>query len=450
MPSETKHEDLKSLRIDRTQRELGRTPVWSRRYILTGIATLAVLGILALAYKAVAPSVPEVEVARATSETGDAAGVVLNAAGYIVAHHKINVNSKVTGRVAWIGVEKGDRVKEGQVVVRLEDPEFRAAVEQARGAVESAKARLLELQNGSRPEEIAQSQHNLDEARATLANDKANLDRIRPLVSQGVFARQQLDDATAKYESSVQRVNSLQNVHALSKLGPRIEQVQRAKGDLLQAQGQLAYAQSQLDATQIKAPVSGTILERTAEKGELITAQFASGAEGGPRGSVVALADLNDLQVELDISQNDFSRLTPKQRATITTDAYPDRKYDGIIDEISPEANRQKATLQVKVKVLNPNDLLRPDMNANVEFLSEAKPGERHDGVVVPIAAVRDNAGKKIVYALEGSAAKQREVKILEPRSTGYLVEGVRSGETVIVNPPTNLKDGTKVKIKGK
>src|SRR5205823_13750867 len=114
--------------------------------------------------------------------------------------------------------------------------------------------------------------------------------------------------------------------------------------------------------TQIRAPVSRTILQRTAEKGELVTAQFASAADtGGPRGSVVSLADLSDLQVELDISQNDFARLGPKQRAVLTTDAYPAREYQGMIDEISPQANRQKATVQVKVKILNPDNYLRPD-----------------------------------------------------------------------------------------
>ena len=448
MPSETKQDDLRSLRIDRSQRPAPQATVWSRRFIVTGVVAIAVLGAMVIGYRAVRSSAPVVEVARATSESAGSPGVVLNAAGYIVAHHKINVNSKVTGRVAWIGVEKGDKVKQGQVLVRLEDPEFRAAVQQARGTVESAKAHLLQLQNGSRPEEIAQAQHNLDEARATLANDKANLDRIKPLVTQGVFAKQQLDDAVSKFDASTQRVSSLQKVYELAKIGPRAEEIMRAKGDLLQAEGQLAYAQSQLDATQIRAPVTGTILERTAEKGELITAQFASGAEGGPRGSVVALADLDDLQVELDISQNDFARLSPKQRATIATDAYPDKKYNGIIDEISPEANRQKATVQVKVKVLKPDDLLRPDMNANVEFLSDAKPSERRDAVLVPLAAVRDDGGKKIVYVLAGSEAKAREVKIVEPRSAAYLIEGLRNGETVIVNPPASVKDGTRVKPK--
>ena len=121
--------------------------------------------------------------------------------------------------------------------------------------------------------------------------------------------------------------------------------------------GQLDYAKSQLDATVIRAPVTGTILDRTAEKGELITAQFASAAAGGPQGSVVSLADLNDLQVELDIAQADFARLGPKQKGHHHHRRLSRHKYDGEIAQISPEANRQKATVQVKVQVLNPDSI---------------------------------------------------------------------------------------------
>ena len=141
----------------------------------------------------------------------------------------------------------------------------------------------------------------------------------------------------------------------LAKIGPRQEEIARARGALQQAQGQADYAKSLLDATVIRAPVTGTILERAAEKGELVTSGFASTAEGGPQGLVVSLADLNDLQVELDIAQDDFARLGPKQKAVVTTDAYPDRKYDGVIAEISPQANRAKATVQVKVQILKPD-----------------------------------------------------------------------------------------------
>ena len=459
MAIDTKHEDLQSLRIDRSQRgdNGGEPPAWARRYVIIGIAVVVLLGIITLAYRAFSSDVPEVEVVRASAQTSsnDVGGTVLSATGYIVAHHTINVNSKVTGRLAWIGVEKGDKVKEGQVIVRLEDQEFQAAYLQAKGAVENARAYFDELQHGSRPEEIQQAQHNLDEARATVANDKLTLDRIKELASSGVVSRQQLDDATAKFEADQQRANSLGKAFELAKIGPRPEERARSQGALTQAQGQLDYAKAQLDATVIRAPVTGTILDRTAEKGELITAQFASAAAGGPQGSVVSLADLNDLQVELDIAQADFARLSPAQKAIVTTDAYPDKQYDGQIAQISPEANRQKATVQVKVQVLNPGKYpdvqLRPEMNATVRFLVNDKPKDTKDpaGVFVPSTAMRDRDGKKGVYIAYNGRAVAREIHVLSQRADGALVDGLVGGENVITTAPATLKDGDKIKIKG-
>jgi len=454
MPIDSKHQDLQSLRIDRSERagaSGGETPPWARRYIVIGIVVVVVLGLATLAYRILAGDVPEVEVTRASAESSDVGGTVLSATGYIVAHHTINVNSKVTGRLAWIGVEKGDKVKEGQVLVRLEDEEFRASYEQAQGALDNARAYFDELQHGSRPEEIQQAQHNLDEARATLVDDKLTLDRTKELSGAGVVSRQVMDDATAKFESDQQRVNSLEKAFQLMKIGPRAEEIARARGALAQAQGQLDYAKSQLDATVIRAPVTGTILDRTAEKGELITAQFASAAAGGPQGSVVSLADLNDLQVELDIAQADFARLGPKQKGIITTDAYPDRKYNGEIAQISPEANRQKATVQVKVQVLNPDSYLRPEMNATVKFLADEpkSASARPAGAFVPTSALRDHDGKKVVFLAFDGKARMREVRVLSQRSDGVLVDGLVGSESVISKGPPDLKDGDTIKIKG-
>jgi len=453
MAIDAKHEDLQSLRIDRTARgsSNGEPPAWARRYIVIGIAVMVVLSLSMLAYRLLSRDVPEVEVTRASAESSDVGGTVLSATGYIVAHHTINVNSKVTGRLAWIGVEKGDKVKEGQVLVRLEDEEFRASYEQAKGALDNAHAYLDELQHGSRPEEIQQAQHNLDEARATLVNDKLTLDRMKELSSAGVVSRQTLDDATAKFDSDQQRVNSLDKAFQLMKIGPRPEEIARAQGALAQVQGQLDYAKSQLDATVIRAPVTGTILDRTAEKGELITAQFASAAAGGPQGSVVSLADLNDLQVELDIAQADFARLGPKQKGIVTTDAYPDRKYNGEIVQISPEANRQKATVQVKVQVLNPDEYLRPEMNATVKFLADEPKNKsaQASGAFVPASAIRDQDGKKVVFLAFDGKVRIREVHVLSQRTDGFLVDGLVGGESVITKGPQNLKDGDTIKVKG-
>jgi HlyD family secretion protein len=453
MPIDAKHEDLQSLRIDRTARTggEGEPPAWARRYILIGIGVLVLLGVVTTAYRLFSRPAPEVEVVRASAQSSEVGGVVLSASGYIVAHHKINLNSKVTGRVSWIGVEKGDKVNEGQILVRLEDDEFRAQYEQAKGAAENARAYLEELQNGSRPEEIQQAQHNLDEAKATLVNDKLTLDRTRDLATQGVVSKQSFDDATAKFESDQQRVNSLERTFQLAKIGPRKEEIARARGALEQAQGQADYAKSLLDATVIRAPVTGTILERAAEKGELVTSGFASTAEGGPQGLVVSLADLNDLQVELDIAQDDFARLGPKQKGVVTVDAYADRKWDGAIAEISPQANRAKATVQVKVQILNPDAYLRPDMNATVKFLAdETKPtSTQPQGVFVPTPAIHDRDGKKFVFLAFDDKAMLREVKILSQRSGGVLVQGLNGGEDVITSSPEELKDGDKIKIKG-
>lgn len=450
MPIDTKYDDLKSLKIDRSIPG-GNPPNWSKRFILIGISLVALLAIITVAYRVLTPAATEVEVVRAISESSSTVPVILNASGYIVAHHKISVNSKVTGRIAWIGVEKGDKVKEGQVLVRLEDQEFRAQEEQAKGATAAAAAKLKALEVGSRPQEIAEALHNLEQARANMVNAKATLDRTRDLTAQGVFTRQQLDDAVGRYDAAREQANSLEKVYELVRIGPRQEDIDQARGELLLAQGQLDYASTLLDATVIRAPVTGTILERTAEKGELVTAQFASGAEGGPRGSVVTLADLNDLQVELDISQDDFAKLSPKERGIVTTDAYPDRKYDGVIDEISPEANRQKATVQVKVKILKPDDYLRPEMNAKVAFLPDNagnKSIPASTGVVVPSAAVRDQEGRKAVWIAVDGKVLSREVRMTGQRSNGAAVTGLTGGEYVIVNAPAGLKVGDHVRVK--
>jgi len=445
MAIDTKHDDLKSLRIDRSAGQSeGEGSPWARRYIIIGITVVVLLGLAALAYRLFGSDAPEVEVARASVESSEVGGTILSATGYIVPHHTINVNSKVTGRVKWIGVEKGDKVKEGQVLVRLEDAEFRAQYQQAVGAADSARAYLEELQHGSRPEEIAQSQHNLDEARATLADDKLTLDRTRELFAQGVVARQALDDATAKYDADQQRVNSLDKVAQLSKLGPRAEEISRAQGALTQAEGQAAYAKSLLDATVIRAPVDGTILDRTAEKGELIISQLSAG-------SVVTLADLNDIQADLDIAQDDFSKLGPHTRAIVTVDAFPDLKLNGMIAEISPQANRQKATVEVKVQILNPDSHLRPEMNTTVHFLADENKsvGTQPAGAFVPSAGLRDANGKKFVLIAFDGKALRRDVKVISQRSGGVLVEGLNGGEDVITSAPQTLKDGDKIKIKG-
>ncbi len=371
--------------------------------------------------------------------------VILTATGYIIAAHKIEVASKVNGRVAWIGVDKGDHVKAGQILVRLEDDEYRAQVTQQQGQLANLEAKLQEDENGSRPEEIEKARADVNESKADLNDAKASLDRTRQLVSEGVLAKQSLDDAQAKYDGDAAKVASLQRTLDLAVLGPRKEEIQQIRGQIEQAKGALAYVQDQLDNTIIRAPITGTILDRNVEKGEFITTGFVG--DKGAKGYIVTMADLNDLQVELDISQNDFPKLGPRQKGIITTDAYPDRKYQGFVEQVSPEADRAKATVQVKVKVEKPDGYLRPDMNATVAFYNDA-PAEQSSVkrvIIIPGAAVQGGS----VFVVVNGRARKRNIETSGSSASGVLVDsGLIGGEDLIVSPPTGLKDGQKVEMK--
>ena len=371
---------------------------------------------------------------------------ILTATGYIIAAHKIEVASKVNGRVASIMVDKGDKVKAGQLLVRLEDDEYRAQVQQQKGQLENLEAKLQENLNGSRPEEVEKARADVSQSKADLQDSKTSLDRTQQLVKEGVMSKQALDDAQAKYDGDVAKVASLQRTLDLSVLGPRKEEIAQIRGQIEQAQGALDFAQTQLDNTLIKAPITGTILDRNVEKGEFITTGFVG--DKGAKGYIVTMADLNDLQVELDISQNDFPKLGPQQKGYITTDAYPDRKYKGYVEQVSPEADRAKATVQVKVKVESPDGYLRPDMNATVAFYGDAPANVQSSGnriIVVPQNVIQNGN----VFAVVNGHLRKRAVTLGGTSGKGVLVQaGLIGGEELVVNPPSELKDGQKVEVK--
>lgn len=446
-------QELDSLRIHKSRRRSSESSSrWTTRWILAGIVLLVAVSAAVTAVRFARQEI-EVEVFRvvAGGQSGsEGPGAILNASGYIVAHRKIQLTAKVVGKVAWIGVEKGDLVRQGQVLVRLEDAEYRAQAQQAEGQLASLLAQLGELKAGSRPEEIARANANLARAQADLKNARINLDRVRRLFEEEVLPRQDLDNAQARFEAEAAGVESLAREADLVRLGPREEQIDAMRGRVKQARGALALRRTFLNSTVIRAPITGTILERAVEKGEFVTTSFVG--ERGAKGYVVTLADLNDLQVELDISQDDFSRLSMKQQATITTDAFPDRSYRGYIAEIAPEANRQKATVQVKVQVADPDAFLRPEMNAQVAFLAPEEPsnGDRApsgSGITVPTASIRDREGRKTVLVVLEGRARERPVGIGDLTAEGVIVtEGLIGGEEIVVSPPGNLADGDRVR----
>jgi HlyD family secretion protein len=358
------------------------------------------------------------------------------------------VGAKVMGRVAWIGVEKGDRVQQGQVLVRLEDSEFRAQSNQARANLAAAQARLDQLRTGSRPQEKLKDKAGVLQAEAALRNAEAEYERTEKLYRGGVSSKAELDRAIAQRDTTRALLDAARQSSAMTDIGPRVEEIRAAEAQVRQMKAALDYSETQLAATEIKAPVSGTVLQRIVERGEMVSP--SAFGESGARTSVVALADLNDLQIELDISQADFARLKMGQRAEIVPEAFPNLKYTGFIAEIAPEANRAKATVQVKVKVDNPDEQLRPEMNARVNFLADDQPtqGASVARVLVPKAAIVRRDGAAFVFVVKGNKVEQRSVRLGDEAGDFYYVfEGLSGGESTATSGAEKLRDGDRVKI---
>jgi HlyD family secretion protein len=431
--------ELSKLRIDRSDRGDDRSRSGKTKWLIA-LLVLVLLGAFA-AYAVLGRSTTvTVRTFRPRLESSTDSAVLV-ATGYVVAHHKIQVGSKIAGRVAWIGVDKGDRVRQDQVVVRLEDREFRSQYDQAVASMGAAQARLTEFERGSRPEEVDRARAEVDRAEAQLRADEANFRRVESLVREGVISNQNLDEARGRYDTSRAALDSARKTYELTHKGPREEQIDNARSEVARARAAADYAKTILDATEIRVPTAGTILERNVEQGEMVTTSFVG--DRGAKSFVVTLADLNDIQVELDINQNDFNKVTARQPCTAVTDAYPDRKYDCIVDEIAPEANRQKATVQVKVKFLKPDEYVKPEMNARVTFLSNAPAKtevSEEKFYTVPKEAIVDREGKRVVFVVSDGVVQVKPVSVSrEVAGDAYVSSGLTGSESIIIGE--NLKE---------
>ncbi len=435
---------LEGLRIDPARKVRARGPAWRRRLVLGGLACLVLVS--ALFVSGIFRGAIEVAVTPAARLDPSAPIPILTAGGYVVPHRKIELSPKITGRIEWIGVDKGDRVRRGQVLIRLEQHELRAQVEQARAALEQARHRLNELETGSRPQEIEQSQATVRQAEANLRNAERTLQRMRELHAEGAVSMQQVDDARTAYEVAVAQLRVATEGLDLTKVGPRREQVDQARAAVRQAEANLALAVANLQNTEIRAPEDGTILERLAEIGETVTTGVT--ATRGAKSAIVSMANLADLRVELDINQNDLRRLRLGMPAQVVLDAYPDRPYRGTLVEMAPEANRQKATLQVKVKVLEPDELIRPEMNARITFQEPPRPGQAAR-ILVPKESVVGGAEDAAVFVVQEGKAARRRVKLGAESGTNVeVLEGLRGGESVVIRGMAGLADGGPVRVK--
>lgn len=449
--SDNLNQDLQLLRIDRSRKSGRRS---SRRILAISFIALAILLAVTLAFgpirsrlSALGDKAHEVEAAtvvRQSSSTDDS--VVLTAGGYIIPHQRVDVSSKITGRVEQLLVDKGDVVKQGQVLARLDDREILAQLGQSRATRQAAEARLNEAIAGSRPEEIQRALASLEQAEANVKTAKINLDRARQLNRTGVFSKQAFDDSQNAYDVAVAQEKIARENYELARLGTRKEQIELARAQLAEAEASVSWWEAQLENAIIRAPVSGTILERLIEKGEMVTTGLVS--ERGAKSALVSIADLNDLEVELDINESDIPRVSVQQECTVSPDSYPDRKYKGRVREIAPEANRLKATIQVKVAVLGPDAYLRPETNAKVNFLEDAGDRSRTSGrrILVPKSAVVP--GPAVFVVKDGRAARQEIQTGKELWGQVEVTAGLTGGEQLIVRGLQGLKGGERVALK--
>jgi HlyD family secretion protein len=438
------HEALRTLRIEPEKRRRGRRRAAWLRYAAVGVALLGAAGYFTTRGRL---NPIEVEVAATQRLDPGAPTPVLTAGGYIIPHRKVELAPKITGRVEWVGVEKGDAVTRGQVLLRIERREFLAATDRAAASLAGARARLQELMAGSRPEEIERARAGVEEARSNLANAVLELDRFERLQTEGAVARQALDAVKNRHEVALAQLAGAEQSYRLARLGPRQEQIDAARAAVREAEAALQAAQADLDNTEIHAPISGIILERLVEPGEIVTIAFIGGR--GAKSAVLSMADLRILDVEVDVSQNEIGKVRLGQPAAIVADAFPERTYRGIVSEMAPEANRQKATLQVKVRVAEPDGVIRPEMNAKVTFLEPPSEKGGPAKVFAPKEAMFTREGRSFVYVLAGEKAVARPVRIgAEADGRVEVLDGLQGGESVVVRGVEALKDGQRVRMK--
>lgn len=399
--------DLSRLSIDRAAARAPRRRSWRWLWFAAAAVVLA-LAAFALSNGVGRPAT--VETASVVTVYPSQALTVLNATGYVVAQRKASVASKATGRLEWLGVMEGSRVKQGEVIARLESRDVGASREQAAANVKVASA-------------------NLEQAQAELRDAEQNLARSRDLASKNFISASALDGAVARFDKARAAVRSAEAAVAV-------------------AQANLKAAEVAFDQTLIRAPFDGVVLTKNANVGDNIT-PFSNALD--TKGAVVTMADMDTLEVEADVAESSLARIKVGQPCEILLDAVPDHRFPGVVNRIVPTVDRAKATVLVKVKFLERDERVLPDMSAKVAFLEREVPAADRSAVTaVPKAAVVQRDGSAAVFVLRDGRAVRTTVTT--GRTIGDLVQvnGVPAGEKVVLRPSERLDDGARVKVEQK
>ncbi|MBL8851999.1 MAG: efflux RND transporter periplasmic adaptor subunit [Planctomycetaceae bacterium] len=302
----------------------------------------------------------------APAETS-ADAISLESKGYIQPAHQILVSPKVSGMVLELRIEEGMRVDKGYVLAIIEDTQYRADHDRSVATLNLQKQKLLELERGARTEELEQSQAELAEAKETLTELERDYQRIKGLREQNASSEQALTQAESLYLAQLQRVARLTSALQLLQVGPRVERIDAARAEVQQAEAEVTRTTWQLDNCTIRAPIGGTILIKNAEEGNIVNPIAFNGSF-----SLCEMADLADLEVELDIQERDISKVFKGQRCKVRAEAFPDRVYEATVSRLMPIADRAKGAVPVRVKLTVPAEeegvFLKPEMGALVTF----------------------------------------------------------------------------------
>ena len=407
MKSAVPEEDLAKLRISRDSTAI--SPIQTKnklRRALFIIIALALVAGAALFYIYTAPL--EVEQTQVTSAYPSQQFALLNATGYVVAQRKAAVASKASGRLEWLGVAEGSRVKQGEIIARLENRDMVANMENAAAGVNVAKA-------------------NLEQGEAEYHDAERQLKRARELVAQKFVSEASLDSAQARFDKAAAALSSL-------------------KAAINAAEAQHRAAQVAVEYTLIRAPFDGVILSKTANVGDVVT-PFSSALD--TKGAVVTMADMSTLEVEADVSESNLQKVNVGQPCEIQLDALPGVRFRGEVSRIVPTVDRAKATVTTKVRFLDPDPRILPEMSSKVTFLNQELTAEQQKPrIVVSPEALAARGGKTVAFVIRDGIAHQ--VPVETGSRIGDMVEvkqGLQFGDKLVLNPHGKLADGSSVRL---
>jgi RND family efflux transporter MFP subunit len=403
-------DELAALRIERGPERggIGRWVIWIILLLLAG-------GGAAAGWQWFTRERPiEVQTATVTERAAGTQAAVLNASGYVTARRRATISSKVTGKVIEVNVEEGMHVTEGQVLARLDDSTSRAALA------------LAEAQAGAARRQVKENEVHLAQA-------KLVLNRALALLKEGFGSQADVDAARADVDGTDARIAALN------------QQVQVSDR-------QVEWQQTDLDNMIIRAPFSGIAISKDAQPGEMVSPVSAGG--GFTRTGICTVVDMHSLEIDVDVNESYINRVTPDQDVTAVLDAYPDWQIPARVITIVPTADRQKATVQVRIAFKKLDPRILPDMGIKVTFLREAdaKPkaaATARPMALVPKAAIVTEAGASFVFVVRGEAVERRAVQTAGADGDRLEVSaGLSAGDRVVLTPPPALKDGAKIVVK--